>query len=273
MLQSIDVLEYWDCVWNFYLSHNPLLLEYLSTLLAAESKFTYVLTSGSRVLLEKLTDFQIIKKFPAFIWVCIPYNCRMISEQWYGKDAQGSGLNTASLIEKRIQTHDKFHGLIFPPTTYIYHLPLVRVSVGNNILHLSGMLDFEGTETLWNHILKVLLHFSFDSFLTYVPTMKILPIKQYFISKHTIIVGYTLPHSSATFRRINWTCVLGRQMIHCKRQSNDNIGGVSVTQRPFYQACSIGNFETRTCNSNYWFVHQVWSMSESLKEVASNTHS
>lgn len=44
VLQSSDVLEYWDCVWNFYPTHNPLLLEYLSTLLAAESKFTYLLT-------------------------------------------------------------------------------------------------------------------------------------------------------------------------------------------------------------------------------------
>jgi len=104
------------------------------------------------------------------------------------------------------------------------------------------MLDFEGTETPGNQSLKVLLHLSYYSSLTSVPTMKLLPIKPYFIPTHKIIVGYTVPHTSATFRRINWTCDLGRQMIQCNRQRNDNTGGVSVIQRPFCQACSIGNF-------------------------------
>jgi len=72
------------------------------------------------------------------------------------------------------------------------------------------MLDFEGTETPGNHSLKVLLHFSYDSSLTYVPTMKILQIKPYFIPTHKIIVCYTVPHTSATFRRINWTCDVRR---------------------------------------------------------------
>jgi hypothetical protein len=92
----------------------------------------------------------------------------MISEQCAGKDAQGSGFNTESSIENRIQTHGKFHGLIFPPITYVYITYHVRVSGGNYILHLSGMLDFHGTETLGNRSLKVLLHFSCDSSLTYV---------------------------------------------------------------------------------------------------------
>ena len=203
--------------------------------------------------------------FPRYFTVCITYqpplvlyNCRIVSEQWDGKDAQGSGLKTGSSIENRIQTHGKFHGLIFPPITYkvvqiwpglftlvytqispghiwitlyvprIYHLPHVRVSVGNYILNLSGIHDFEGTETPGNRSLIKVLHFSYASSLTYVPTMKILRIKPYFIPTHKIIVGCTVSHTSATFRRINWTFDLRRQMIQCNCQRNDNTGGVSV---------------------------------------------
>jgi len=41
----------------FYIRHTNVLLTYL---------ITYLLTPWNRVLLERLTDFQLVQKFPAF---------------------------------------------------------------------------------------------------------------------------------------------------------------------------------------------------------------
>ena len=38
----------------------------IETLLFTEPTYTYLLTAWSEVLLEKLTGFQLVKKFPAF---------------------------------------------------------------------------------------------------------------------------------------------------------------------------------------------------------------
>jgi len=48
-------------------------------------------------------------------------------------------------------------------------LPYVRVGVGNDLLKLSDMLDFEGTEISRNLILNFLMHFSYDFFLHWFP--------------------------------------------------------------------------------------------------------
>ena len=47
-------------------SQRPLFLILLRKRLKMEDLFTYLLTPWSRVLLEKLTGLQLVKKFPAF---------------------------------------------------------------------------------------------------------------------------------------------------------------------------------------------------------------
>jgi hypothetical protein len=53
----------------------------------------------------------------------------------------------------------------------------LRVSIGNDLLHLSSMLDFEGTVTPGKCNLNFLWHFAKDFFLIQVSTVKTLCIK------------------------------------------------------------------------------------------------
>jgi hypothetical protein len=45
---------------------------------------------------------------------------------------------------------------------YMYVLPHVTVRIGNVLLQLTDMLDFEGNETAENCILNFLFHFSYN---------------------------------------------------------------------------------------------------------------
>ena len=59
--------------------------------------------------------------------------------------------------ENRNQTHSKINRLTL-------NLPHFRVGAGHDVLNLSYMLDFEGTETARKLILNFLTHFSYDLF-------------------------------------------------------------------------------------------------------------
>ena len=59
----------------------------------------------------------------------------------------------------------------------LYSVQRFIVGVGNDLRHISEMLDFEGTETPGNHILNLQRHNFYGCFPIQVSTKKILCMK------------------------------------------------------------------------------------------------
>lgn len=56
---------------------------------------------------------------------------------------------TGSSTENRTHKHEKLNTFIFSHVVYVYNMYIItgklKVNVGNDLIQLAGMLDFEGT--------------------------------------------------------------------------------------------------------------------------------
>jgi hypothetical protein len=122
---------------------------------------------------------------------------------------------------------------------YITYNNLPHVRVASDLLHVSDLLDFEGTEKPPKCI--KFLTTLFPWFISYI----IFHNEILWMNINKPEVRYTVLDTSVT-QQMKLGCL--SKMIRCNPTRYDSTGGMWVVQQPSHQPCSVGDLWTRTGN-------------------------